>query len=128
VTEKRGLLDTSVFVAIETGRPLEELPTEAAVSVITLGELHAGVLAAAESSARARRLATLAYAEANFEAIPIDERVAREWGRLVVDARDRNRRSPINDAWIAATAVVHGLVVVTQDSDYDGLDVPVLLV
>jgi predicted nucleic acid-binding protein len=113
---------------MEAGRPLNDLPSEAAVSVVTLGELHAGVLAASDSTARARRLATLAYAEANFEAIPIDERVAREWGRLVVDARDRNRRSPINDSWIAATAVVHDLVVVTQDSDYDALDVPVLIV
>ena len=117
-----------MFVAIETGRPLNDLPTETAISVVTLGELHAGVLAATDGSARALRLATLAYAEANFEAIPIDERVAREWGRLVVDARDRNRRAPINDTWIAATAIVHGLVVVTQDNDYDALDVPVIIV
>ena len=128
MTDKRGLLDTSVFVAIEAGRPLNELPTEAAISVVTLGELHAGVLAAKDGAARALRLATLAYAEANFEAIPIDERVAREWGRLVVEARDRNRRAPINDTWIAATAIVHGLVVVTQDNDYDALDVPVIIV
>jgi predicted nucleic acid-binding protein len=73
-------------------------------------------------------LSTLAHAEASFSALPITEEIAREWGRLVTEARDKNRRAPINDVWIAATASVHGLVVVTQDRDYDGLDVPVLRV
>jgi predicted nucleic acid-binding protein len=41
----RGLLDTSVFIAVEQGRPLasERLPDEAAISVITLAELELGV-------------------------------------------------------------------------------------
>ena len=33
---------------------------------------------------------------------------------------------PVNDSWIAATAIAHGLPVVTQDDDYadvPGLDV-----
>lgn len=124
----RGLLDTSVFVAIETDRPLADLPAEAAVSVITLGELHAGVLAAVDPAARARRLATLSFAEAGFEAIPVDARAAQIWGRLVVAARAAGRRSPVNDAWIAATALVHDLHVVTQDRDYEGLGVPVVRV
>lgn len=120
----RGLLDTSVFVAIDSGRPLAELPADAAVSVVTLGELHAGVLAAERPSTRARRLLTLSLAEGTFEAIPVDGRVAREWGRIVVDARRRGRRAPVNDAWIAATAAVYGLTVVTQDGDYEAFDVP----
>ena len=96
--------------------------------MITLGELHAGVLTAEHASTRARRLATLSLAEGTFEAIPVDGRVAREWGRIVVDARARGRRAPVNDAWIAATASVHGLCVVTQDGDYDAFDVPVVRV
>lgn len=28
---------------------------------------------------------------------------------------------PLNDSWIAATAVVHGLPVVPQDGDFDGV-------
>ena len=122
---QRFLLDTSVFVALESGRPLGEISGDAAVSVITLGELHAGVLAAAEVGDRAQRLRTLSYAEANYEAIPVDHNVAREWGRIVINARERGRRAPVNDAWIAATAAVHELVVVTQDGDYDAFDVPV---
>jgi predicted nucleic acid-binding protein len=50
----RGLLDTSVFIAAESGRPLDEerIPEEAALSVVTLAELQAGVLAPATRSAR----------------------------------------------------------------------------
>jgi len=59
----RGVLDTSVFIASESGRPLKEdlLPEEAAVSVVTLAELQAGVLAARDTQTRARRMATLYY-------------------------------------------------------------------
>ena len=44
-----GVLDTSVFIATETGRGLDEslIPDELATTVVTLAELNAGVLAAA---------------------------------------------------------------------------------
>jgi hypothetical protein len=31
------------------------------------------------------------------------------------------RSPPVNDSWIAATAIAHGVPVVTQDSDYDAM-------
>ncbi|MCY4632421.1 MAG: VapC toxin family PIN domain ribonuclease, partial [bacterium] len=60
----RGLADTSVFIARETRRPIQErsIPEELAVSVITIGELRAGVLAAADTATRDRRLSTLSAA------------------------------------------------------------------
>ena len=78
-----GLLDTSVFIASETGRPLDEsaVPEEVATTVITLGELNAGVLAAGSPDVRARRLATL-DAVADMVALPVDEDAARVWARL----------------------------------------------
>ncbi len=56
----RGLLDTSVLVATETRRPLDidALPDELFISVVTIAELQAGVLAV-DTATRARRLATL---------------------------------------------------------------------
>src|ERR1700681_3681721 len=50
----KGLVDTSVFIAREAGRPLESLPDEPAVSVVTLAELHLGVLRARDAQTRAR--------------------------------------------------------------------------
>jgi predicted nucleic acid-binding protein len=112
-------LDTSVFIARETGRPLGELPEHVAVSVVTLGELQLGVLAAGETSARARRADTLALAR-SADPIPISEAVMVAWARLVHDCRlaGIHRTVKLTDALIAATAVEHGLPVVTQDEDY----------
>ncbi len=123
----RGLADTSVFVARESGRELDvqSLPDELAISVITIGELRAGVLAATDPSDRDRRLITYATA-LTLEAVPVDGRVAERWARLRVMLRDSGRRMPVNDSWIAATAMDLGVPVVTQDGDFphlDGLDV-----
>jgi predicted nucleic acid-binding protein len=117
-----GIADTSLFMAHETGRPLriEVLPDRLAVSVITIGELWAGVLAATDVAVRDRRLGTLTAALA-LDPIPVDDRVAAAWARLRVDLRDRGLRMPVNDSWIAATAIALGVAVVTQDDDYVGL-------
>ncbi len=118
----RALLDTSVFIAQETAHPLDtsRLPDEFAISVITLGELHAGVLAARDIETRTRRLATL-EALASIYVLPINEEVALIWAYLRARLADVGRRLNVNDSWIAATALVHDLPIVTQDSDYSVL-------
>jgi predicted nucleic acid-binding protein len=118
----RGLLDTSVFIANESGRPLREdlLPDESAVSVVTLAELQAGVLAASDTQVRARRLATV-DALADIAVLPVDESVALAWARLRVYLAETSQWVNANDLWIAATAISRDLPVVTQDSDFDPL-------
>ena len=115
-----GLLDTSVFIARETERPLGLLPDHVAVSVVTIGELQLGVLVAQDDVTRARRADTLALAR-SADPIPISEAVMVSWARLVADCRAAgvHRTVKLTDALIAATAVEHGLAVVTQDDDYD---------
>ncbi len=119
-----GLLDTSVFIARETGRALGELPERVAVSVVTIGELQLGVLHATDGDTRARRAETLALAR-NADPIPISEAVMVTWARLVTDCRAAgvHKTIKLTDALIAATAVEHGLPVVTQDNDYDQMAV-----
>jgi predicted nucleic acid-binding protein len=114
-----GLLDTSVFIARETGRPLGELPDRVAVSVVTIGELQLGVLNAPDDLVRARRADTLALAR-SADPIPISEAVMTSWARLVADCRAAgiHRAIKLTDALIAATAVEHGLPVVSQDGDF----------
>lgn len=114
----RGLLDTSVFIAREQARPLDTLPHEVAVSVVTLGELELGVHAATDPDVRARRADTLALARA-ADPLPVTEGVMSCFARLVQDCRDAGSRPKVLDALIAATAVDNGLPVVTQDSDFD---------
>jgi predicted nucleic acid-binding protein len=84
---------------------------------MTIGELRAGVLAADEVETRDRRLATLTQA-LMMEPVPIDGRVADSWATLRVRLRDSGQRMPVNDSWIAATAMSLGVPVVTQDNDY----------
>jgi predicted nucleic acid-binding protein len=114
------LLDTSVFIARESGRPLSELPEHVAVSVVTIGELQLGVLNATEETIRVRRAGTLALARA-ADPIPITEAVMVAWARLVADCWTEgvHRTIKLTDALIAATAIEFGLPIVTQDDDYD---------
>jgi predicted nucleic acid-binding protein len=123
----RGLADTSIFIATETGRVLDvdRLPDEIGVSIITIGELRAGVLAAADVNIRDRRLTTLMRA-LELQPIPVDESVADAWARLRILLRDHGLRMPVNDSWIAATALALEVPIVTRDADYlelAGLDV-----
>ena len=117
---EEAVADTSLFIAVErplSGRP----PKRVAVSVITVGELRLGVLAADSGPIRARRLETLSAAEA-LDPLPIDAQVAHAWAALRLALRDGGKRMPINDSWIAATAIANGMPVASQDGDYD--DVP----
>ncbi len=116
-----GLLDTSVVIAVAHGEELE-LPEQVAISVVTLCELHHGVLIAGDK-ARADRLDTLVQVERAFEALPVDARVAPHFGRLVAAARRRhNVRPKLADALVAATAQSHGLPLFTRDRGYERLD------
>ena len=116
-----GLLDTSVVIAVAHGLRIE-LPEQVAISVVTLCELHHGVLIAGDD-VRAGRLDVLVQAERAFAALPVDARVAPHYGRLVAAARRRHGARPqVADALVAATAQSHGLPLYTRDRDYEQLD------
>jgi predicted nucleic acid-binding protein len=121
-----ALADTSVFIAVEQDRAFTDPPPlRLAVSVVTVGELRLGVLAASDGSTRAQRLETLSQVE-SLDPLPIDFRVAHAWATLRLALRDDGKRMPLNDSWIAATAIANGIPVVSQDADYDevpGLEV-----
>jgi predicted nucleic acid-binding protein len=118
----RALLDTSFFVATESGRPLGEMErvTETEVSVVTLAELTVGVLMA-NADARPARVATLSAVESTWDPLPIDAEVAREFARIAAALLAGGRRVPILDALVAATAIVEQIPVVTQDNDYEAI-------
>lgn len=107
------LLDTSVLIAAERG-PDEE----AAISVISLTELHFGVLIARDDETRARRMIRLGAIEDHFDALPFDAAAARECGRLhaIVAQRGGQPRRRALDLAIAATANVHGVPLLTYNT------------
>ena len=118
----RGLLDTSVLIARESGRALhqERLPQKAAISVVTKAELRLGVLAAADVETRDRRLGTL-DSIADLAVLPIWGAVERAWAGMRAYLAASGRSVRVNDLWIAATAAAYDMPVLTQDHDFYAL-------
>lgn len=108
------LLDTSVLI-----RGSEDPGDDVAISVVSLTELHFGVLVAAEEKVRAVRLRRLGTIEENFDPLPFEAAAARECGRLyaAVAQRGGQPRRRAFDLAIAATANVHGVPLLTLNAD-----------
>jgi predicted nucleic acid-binding protein len=119
----RAIADTSIFIAQEAGCELDELPDEIAVSVVTAAELELGVLRARDTDTRARRLATLAQVRATYPLLPVDAETASCFARIAAAELEASRRIRRHDAWIAATALRHGVAVATQDADFSAFEV-----
>jgi len=117
-----GLLDTSVLIAAEGGRPLQAdaLPKTAAISIVTVGELRAGILAAPDIQSRDRRLYTLERI-VGTNILAVDQRVARTWASMRAYLAVSDKRIGGNDLWIAATAAAAEIPVVTQDRAFHAL-------
>jgi toxin FitB len=126
----RYLFDTNtIYEALKpTPNPsviewLDNAPPEATyISVLTLGEVRKGVekLVLGARRERVRHWLEVELLE-QFEGriLPIDLEVADRWGRVVAQQSGKPR-SPI-DCLIAATALTHGLTLVTRDADLAGI-------
>ncbi len=117
----KAVVDTSVFIARESGRELAPLSPgrQVAVSVVTIAELEMGVLAASDPAARATRLRTLRLAEQSAPLL-VTREIAARFAELVVSMRAAGEaKMGVQDAWIAATALHHGAELWTQDDDFD---------
>ena len=120
----RGLVDTSVLIDLDVIDPTH-LPSELAVSAISLAELAAGPHATRDAGERARRQDRLQRTEATFDPLPVDGNVARAYGRVyaavvVTGRKARGRRA--TDLLIAATALAADLPLYTRNpADFAGL-------
>lgn len=124
------LLDTNVLSELRRRQPdahvaawfAKRPPSTLYLSVLTLGELRKGVEAMADA---ARRLMLLDWLETELPAyftgrvLDVDAAVADRWGRMTAQA---GRPLPAIDSLLAATAVQHGLILVTRNlRDVQGL-------
>jgi predicted nucleic acid-binding protein len=116
----RALLDTSVLIADTAPNEVE-----AAISVVSITELHFGALLARDDDERARRTDRLAALEATFDPLPVSVEIARAWGRLAAAIAQRGgqpRRRQL-DLAIAATAVVEKVPLLTLNvADFRMID------
>jgi predicted nucleic acid-binding protein len=121
----RGLIDTSVVIDLGRIDP-GNLPSEIAVSAVTLAELAAGPHATGDPDERARRQDRLQRTEATFESLPVDGAVARAYGRVYAAVAGSGRKARGRRAFdllIAATALAAELPLYTRNpSDFLELD------
>jgi predicted nucleic acid-binding protein len=131
------ILDTSVWVDVERGR-LSPSDVAAAtghepvyLAPPVIAELQYGVQRAPDAASRNRRASALARIRRK-PCLIIDRETGEFFGRLAadVDARGRPSRHRINDLWLAALAVQHGMRLATQNerdfTDLPGLELLVL--
>jgi hypothetical protein len=108
-------VDTSVVIELGRIDP-GDLPSEIAISAVTLAELAAGPHATVDPDERARRQDLLQRTEAAFEALAVDAAVARAYGRIyaaVAAAGRKTRGRRAFDLLIAATALSRELPLYT---------------
>ena len=110
-----SLLDTSVLIARDDGGALA-LPESAAISVITLGELRAGVLVATNEAVAEDRRGRLAAVRFAFAPLPVDETVSECYGEVLATARSRRRAAKATDLLIIATAAAADRALFTLDT------------
>lgn len=121
------LLDTNVVSEIYKPRPnpavlafYDSLPENAIlISVMTLGEISKGIERLDAGQRRSQLIIWRNTIEENYaeRILPVDAEVAEVWGELTARARKQHVDLPVVDGLIAATAIRHGLHVVTRNVD-----------
>lgn len=129
MTDGDGLLDTSTLLLLPRITDPSVLPGFPLISAITLAEISVGPLATDDEAERARRMAQVQQAEADFDPLAFDAAAARAFGQVASSLRRSGRKPAARalDALIAATAIANGLPLHTCDPDdfagIEGLDV-----
>ena len=86
------------------------------VDSIVLGELCIGVLSLPYGRKRTQLERWFAEVVETIDCLPWDNVVSRRWARLVVELKRKGQPLPLLDGMIAATALAHGLTVVTRNA------------
>ncbi len=99
------------------------------LSVLTIGELRRGIDRLPEGTRRRKLEAWLdADLVPRFETriLAVTQEIADLWGRLLAETENRGRRMGLIDAMLAATAIFHGMTLVSRNTkDFSGAGVAV---
>ncbi len=115
------LIDSGIFIAVERGLLTLDMVEEKSrgeimfMSVVTLSELWHGVHRASSEERAARRMDAIQRAVRVAPALDIDAGVAKRHAEIWAHLVQRGEMIGVNDSWIAATALFHGLKVVSRN-------------
>jgi predicted nucleic acid-binding protein len=97
------------------------------VDAVVLGELSVGILGYAAGRKRASLERWFESVVQTIECLPWDAAVSLRWARMVSQLKRKGQALPLLDSMIAATALRHGLTVVTRNTrDFQRAGVKVL--
>lgn len=100
---------------------------EIAVDPIILGEVRFGILLLTKGKRRARLERWFDAGVQRLQCLPWEAETGLRWAELLARLRASGRAMPIKDSLIAATALVHGLLVATRNrTDFEKAGVKVV--
>jgi tRNA(fMet)-specific endonuclease VapC len=119
------MLDTNILSYIWKNDPLAQLYAPhlmrktLVISFITVGELFFWAEDAGWGDKRKQQMETKLR---NFIVVPSDHEIARCYGLIAKERKRQGRPISLNDAWIAACAIRHGVKLVTHNAkDFEGI-------
>lgn len=118
----RLCIDTSAYAAFQKGHPevlhVVQRARELAMPVVVLGELFGGFRRGTREPEN-RRLLREFFRSPRSRVLEVDSETAERYGEIYAHLRDRGTPVPTNDIWIAASAMQHGLRVLTADRHFE---------
>ena len=106
---------------------LERNEPELAVDPVILGEIRFGILLLPRGRRRSRLERWFEDGVQRLQCIPWEASTGLRWAELLATLRAEGRAMPIKDSFIAATALVHDLAVVTLNrGDFDAACVTIV--
>lgn len=119
------LIDTSICVAAQRGHRIEgsflQNAPEIAVNPVVAGELYLGASLSTDVAAN-RRKVTAFLLSPRVRMLPIGAETARFYALIKTQLQRKGRPIPDNDVWIAASAMEHGLALLTHDRHFDHVE------
>lgn len=126
--KQRIIIDTSAYAAFLKGNPEVKLALQRADEInlnpVVLGELIAGFIMG-KNERRNRAILQEFLSSGRTKVVDIDEETSERYAAILSHLRTKGMPIPTNDIWIAASAMQHGLKVLTTDNHY--LQVPQII-